>query len=327
MRRRRFARFRFSFAAVCVVLACATARASELALEFVEDRMELPPGFRVYRAAGAELCGGSYDIAFDGEGRLLVGDGQAVRRLADDDGDGLFDRFEVIAKGLGPRGPQGLLVYGDHLYAVGGDGIQVYRGYRTREGELEHAGRIGAPFSTGGDHAAHTIFRGHDDWLYFITGDGGGARDRVHITSETSPAREERAGTVFRISPDGKTWECIGAGGRNAPNLGQNELGDLFSLDSDMEWHVGLPWWRPVRLHHWVTGGDQGWQGVGAYPPYFIDNVPGIADVGRGSPDWGVFYEHTQLPDRYRGAFFVADYRWKSATTGGYATAGRLLVF
>src|SRR5262245_30504796 len=74
----------------------------------LDARFELPPGFHIYRAADPELTGGSYDIAFDGDGRLLVGDGTAVRRLEDSDHDGVYDRFEVIATGLGRRGPQGL---------------------------------------------------------------------------------------------------------------------------------------------------------------------------------------------------------------------------
>jgi putative heme-binding domain-containing protein len=294
--------------------------------EFLEDRFEIPAGFRIYRAAGPELSGGSYDLAFDGEGRLLVGDGTQVRRLEDRDGDGVYDHFEVIAGGLGPRGPQGLLVYGDRLYAVGGDGIQLFEGYRSG-GPLVKKERIGNRFGTGGDHDAHAILRGHDGYLYFISGDGGGTRDRVHITEESSPGLFERSSTVFRISPDGKRWEVVGSGGRNAPNVGINWLGDLFSLDSDMEWHVDLPWYRPVRLHHWTAGGDQGWQDVGAYPPYYLDNLPGIHDIGRGSPDWGLFYEHRELPPRYHDAYLLCDYQSKSATTGGYETSGRLFAF
>ncbi|MBI4601310.1 MAG: PQQ-binding-like beta-propeller repeat protein [Planctomycetes bacterium] len=291
---------------------------------FVEDRFEVPPGFRVYKAAGPELTGGSYDIALDGKGRLLVGDGTQVRRLEDSDGDAVFDAFEVVAEGLGPRGPQGLLVWGRRLYAVGGDGVQLFE---EEDGRYVHRGRLGRRFSTGGDHDAHAVLRGHDGHIYFITGDGGGTRERVHITEETSPALFERSCSVFRFSPDGSRWECFATGGRNAPNLGMSRLGELFSLDSDMEWHVEMPWWRPVRLHHWTAGGDQGWQDVGAYPPYYVDNLPGILDVGRGSPDWGVFYESSQLPERYRDAYLVCDYLTKSATTGGYEASGRLFAF
>jgi len=135
----------------------------------LDERFELPSGFHIYRAAGPELTGGSYAMTFDGEGRLLVGDGNAVRRLIDRDNDGVFDSFEVIATGLGWRGPQGLLVYGDRLFAVGGDGIQLFEGYRSG-GTLVHRGRIGNKLGTGGDHDAHTIFRGHDGYLYFMAG-------------------------------------------------------------------------------------------------------------------------------------------------------------
>ena len=82
-----------------------------------------------------------------------------------------------------------------------------------------------------------------------------------------------------------------------------------------------------MRLHHWAVGGDQGWQDVGALPPYYLDNLPGVLDVGRGSPNWGVFYEHTQLPARFHDAFIVCDYLWKSATDGNYSTSGRLVTF
>lgn len=294
--------------------------------EFLDDQFELPSGFHIYRAAGPELSGGSYDLCFDEQGRLLVGDGNAVRRLKDKDKDGVFDGFEVIATGLGPRGPQGLLVYGDRLYAVGGDGLQLFEGYQT-DGPLVHRGRLGAKMNTGGDHDAHTILRGHDGYLYLMAGNGAGIRGRLHITELNSPVIFERESSVFRISPDGEKWECLGSGGRNPPSLGMNYLGELFSFDSDMEWHVGLPWYRPVRLNHWAIGGDQGWQEVGAYPRYFIDCLPGILDVGRGSPNWGIFYEHHLLPDKYRNSFLVCDYRWKRESNDQYSTSGRLVAF
>lgn len=304
-----------------LALACMQA-----APDFIDEQFELPPGFRIYRAATAELAGGSYALTFDGEGRLLVGDGNAVRRMADLDGDGVFDTYEVIAQGLGWRGPQGLLVVEDNLFAVGGDGIQRFSGYRSGK-PLVHEGRIGKKFNTGGDHDAHTLLRGHDGYLYFMAGNGSGIEGRKHITEASSPCLTEREASVFRISPDGKNWECIGSGGRNPPSLGMNYLGELFSFDSDMEWHVGLPWYRPVRLNHWLTGGDQGWHDVGALPSYYIDNLPPVLEIGRGSPTSGRFYEHTQFPEKYRNSFIVCDYRWKRESDDQYATTGRLVAF
>ncbi|MEE3054486.1 MAG: HEAT repeat domain-containing protein [Planctomycetota bacterium] len=292
----------------------------------LDSQFNLPPGFHIYKAADRSLTGGSYDLVLDGEGRLLVGDGNAVRRIEDTDGDQVYDTTKVIATGLGGRGPQGLVVYGDHLYAVGGDGVQLYSGYKAG-GALKRERRLGERFNTGGDHAAHTLLRGLDGWIYMVSGDGGGIGERRHITEKSSPVIYERTASVFRFDPTGKTWECIGAGGRNPPSLGMNYLGEFFSFDSDMEWHVDLPWYRPVRLNHWATGGDQGWQGVGAYPSYYLDCLPGVLNVGRGSPNWGIFYEHTQFPQKYRDAFIACDYLWKSATSGGYANPGRLCAF
>ncbi|MEC9091371.1 MAG: hypothetical protein VX438_01610, partial [Planctomycetota bacterium] len=106
-----------------------------------------------------------------------------------------------------------------------------------------------------------------------------------------------------------------------------NYLGEFFSFDSDMEFHVDVPFYRPVSLNHWATGGDQGWQSVGAYRRYFVDALPAVREIGRGSPNWGVVYEHQQFPPSFQDSFIACDYRWKSATTGGYATSGRLVAF
>jgi len=290
----------------------------------MDAQFELPPGFHIYKAASAELTGGSYAMTFDGQGRLLVGDGTAVRRLSGDE-NGSFIRSETIANNLGWRGPQGLLVFGDKLYAAGGDGVQMFEGYAS--GTLVPRGRIGNKFSTGGDHDAHTLLRGFDNHIYLMAGNGAGIKDRDHITEARSPMLFEREASIFRFDSDGTHWECIAADGRNPPNLGLNYLGDFFSFDSDMEWHVGLPWYRPVRLNHWIVGGDQGWQEVGAYPPYYIDALPGILNVGRGSPTWGTFYEHLQFPEKYRDAFIVCDYRWKVESNDQYTSSGRLVCF
>jgi len=96
--------------AAAIILAVAMPASTPALPPLLDTQFELARGLHIYRAAGPEISAGSYALTFDGEGRLLVGDGNAVRRLQDSDGDGVFDRFEVIATGLGWRGPQGLLV-------------------------------------------------------------------------------------------------------------------------------------------------------------------------------------------------------------------------
>jgi len=85
------------------------------------------------------------NITFDGEGRLLVGDGTrcgvSKMRPATECSTG----SRLSPPRLGPRGPQGLLVLGDRLYAVGDDGLQLFEGYRSG-GPLQHKGRIGRNF-------------------------------------------------------------------------------------------------------------------------------------------------------------------------------------
>ena len=53
--------------------------------------------------------------------------------------------------------------------------------------------------------------------------------------------------------------------------------GELFTFDSDMEWDVGLPWYRPVRVNHCPIGAEFGWRnGAGKWPTYFFDSLPGV---------------------------------------------------
>ncbi len=84
-----------------------------------------------------------------------------------------------------------------------------------------------------------------------------------------------------------------------------------------MEWDVGAYWYRPVRVNHCTAGAEFGWRsGAAKWPPYYFDSLPGTVDVGRGSPTGIIFYDHTQFPERFRGAFIGCDW-----------SMGRLLAF
>src|SRR5262249_30651220 len=98
-------------------------------------------------------------------------------------------------------------------------------------------------------------------------------------------------------------------GYRNAYDLAFDAGGELFTVDSDMEWDVGLPWYRPVRVIHCVEGGDYGSRrGSSPWPPEFPDALPWAAEIGRGSPTGVAFCTSRSFPERYRGALVVADW-------------------
>ena len=63
------------------------------------------------------------------------------------------------------------------------------------------------------------------------------------MTDEKAPG-----GFICRVSPDGKNWELVSMGYRNPFDIAFNRDGELFTYDSDMEWDVNTPWYRPTRV-------------------------------------------------------------------------------
>ena len=50
-------------------------------------------------------------------------------------------------------------------------------------------------------------------------------------------------------------------GMRNAYAVACDRGGELFTFDSDTEFDIGLPWYRPTRVLHCVSRADFGWRG------------------------------------------------------------------
>ncbi len=307
------------FAALLVLLALSPRGAG---IDFLDERFQLPPGFRIYQYASKEVAPGGYSVAFDGEGRVYVGGDGTILRLLDRDGDGVAEASEKVAEGLGKRCPQGLLIVGNKIYASSDKGLVI-----LEDGKRRMAGGL---LRAGGDHGTHALIRGLDGFIYFAAGNGSGAKERSHITEETSICRTIEGATIFRIDPDGKRWEAWGTGGRNFYGFAMDEMGEAFIVDSDGEWHYALPQYGTVRFWHSPPGADRGWRdhtGEGCRPGYWPDVYPSLADLGRGSPSASVFYEHTQFPEPYRGTFLSGDYMWKRVdnNTHAYVTSGRIL--
>ncbi len=116
-------------------------------------------------------------------------------------------------------------------------------------------------------------------------------------------------GQILRTDIDGKIVEVFAGGLRNPYSMTFSRGGELFTSDSDMEWDIGLPWYRPTRALHVVPGGEYGWRsGWAVWPEYYFDSLPAVANTGPGSPTGMVAYNHVMFPRRFHDSLFVGDW-------------------
>ena len=118
-------------------------------------------------------------------------------------------------------------------------------------------------------------------------------------------------GHVIRTDAEGKQWDLVAGGFRNAYGIAFNADGEMFTYDSDMEWDAGAPWYRPTRVHHIVSGADYGWrQGTGKWPAWMPESLPANLDVGLGSPTSVEFGTRSNFPAKYRDALFILEWAY-----------------
>ncbi len=201
-------------------------------------------------------------------------------RVRDTDGDDRLDRVELLRalEGGGDHGWHGILPGPDRksLYAVAGNNTIAPR----------LAGSRVPPFWS-------------EDHLLPRLPDAGG-----HMKGVLAPG-----GVIYRVSPDGRDWEMIAHGFRNTYDAAINRDGELFTYDADMEWDMGTPWYRPTRICLATSGAEFGWRnGTGKWPAYQPDSLPGILDIGPGSPTGVTFGHGARFPAKYREAMFAADW-------------------
>jgi putative heme-binding domain-containing protein len=294
-------------------------------------RFRTPEGFRVTAVAAPRVTGSAISLNFDPQGRPCVGvERGPIVRLLDADRDGQYEGKEVIAPRM--SNCQGFAFIGDALFAVG-DGPQGAGLYRLRDadadGVFEAIELVRATKGGMGEHGPHAVTLGPDGWLYDNNG------NHAHLLPPIDPASPINAasqyegellphyddarghaagimapgGEILRSPDGGKTWQRVVAGFRNEYDFAFNRDGELFTFDSDMEWDIGLPWYRPVRVNHCPPGAEFGWRnGSGKWPPYYFDSLPAVLDTGRGSPTGVTFYQGRQFPADYDDNFLICDW-------------------
>ncbi|MEX0716515.1 MAG: c-type cytochrome [Planctomycetaceae bacterium] len=209
------------------------------------------------------------------------GPGSGLYRARDTDGDDQYDEVTLLKrlKGGGEHGPHALRLSPD------GKSLYVVCGNHTDPPEKFDASRL--PSNWG------------EDLLLPRQWDANG-----HAAGRLAPG-----GWIARTDPDGKTWEITSSGYRNAYDMAFNADGELFAYDSDMEWDMGSPWYRPTRVVHATSGSEFGWRsGTGKWPEYYVDSLPPLLDIGPGSPVGVEFGYGAKFPAKYQKALYILDW-------------------
>lgn len=235
-------------------------------------------------------------------------------RLTDTDGDDMLDQVELLRalEGSGEHGPHSVVVAPD------GENLLVLCGNMTKLTEIVSS-RV--PTNWAEERLVPRIEDARGFW-------GG-----------YSPP----GGCLYQVDPDGQRWELLCCGFRNPFDLVVLPNGQIVVYDADMEWDMGLPWYRATRYCAGQSGADYGWRKGSAKWAMDYPEAPAILqDIGPGSPtgmayvpgaeggiiglDWtfGTAYFEGQ-PWKFGVPFPVADVTLSQRKDGGVfvVTGGR----
>ena len=204
-------------------------------------------------------------------------------RITDSNGDDELDKVEMLRE-LGARGDHGV-----HAVVPSPDGKSLYliTGNSTTPTDLAANSQV--PQVWGEDHLLPSFPDG-----------------RGHNRGVLAPG-----GIIYKVDPDGKNFEAYANGFRNIFDAAFNRNGDLFTYDADMEYDFNVPWYRPTRICQVTSGSEFGWRnGAGKRPVFYPDNLPGVLDIGPGSPTGVTFGYGAKFPAKYQNALYALDWSW-----------------
>lgn len=299
-------------------------------LQDIVGRFVTPKGFRVEQVASDKQVGSVVNLTFDHKGRpaIAVQDG-GILLLEDSNKDGTYEKKTIFsnqiktAHGMEFLGPGELLV---HANGPGGTGLYLLKD-TNGDDQSDSIELITPSVGEIAEHGPHEIELGPDGFLYILFGNHSSPDTYLDPLSASRGLWEDHllpryldprghathiqvpGGTLHRFNFPKRHWEQIAGGFRNPFDFAIDSSGEILTFESDMEWDLGLPWYRETRVLHVIPGGDYGWRtGSSKFPSYYMDTLPSVDESGRGSPVGVAFYQHHVYPEKYRGALFMGDW-------------------
>lgn len=236
--------------------------------------------FKIGFAHGLLYAFNSLYVMVNDEGDTTLKRRSGLYRLEDTNRDDQYDKITLLKRleGQGEHGPHSPVLSPDKksIYVIAGNFTDIPK---------------------------MDAYRGSNDWridnLLPLIRDPNGHDNIVNT----------HGGWIARMDSAGNNWELISSGFRNPFDLTFNLEGEMFAYDSDMEWDIGLPWYRPTRICHVTSGSEFGWRpGTEKWSPAYPDNLPPVINVGQGSPTSFFSGRDAHFPEKYRKSLFAFDW-------------------
>ena len=302
------------------------------------DRITVAKGFQaelLYSVPGVEQ-GSWVNLCTDNKGRLLVSDQfGGMYRITPPAAGEVLEAADVEKVPADIRAINGMVWAFDALYVGVNDYEQKIPSglYRITDSDGDDSldkVELLREIESKSDHGVHALMPTPDGKaLYLITGNNA----KPPVIEDSSPVRQvwgedhllpsmpdgrghnrgvlAPGGIIYRVSPDGEQFEAFASGFRNIFDAAVNHDGELFTYDADMEYDFNTPWYRPTRICHVTSGAEFGWRnGAGKRMPFYADNMPGILDIGPGSPTGVTFGYGAKFPAKFQTALFALDWSW-----------------
>ena len=276
----------------------------------------LPDGFEIRRIHDAAADEGSWvSLSFDPHGRPVIGKEQRglLRLTLDNDGDRVIGA-ETVEDSLGEC--RGLVWRDEMLYAHANRDKTLARLPDVADRDRYDPAISVITTEGGPGHGRNALTVGPDGAIHGIVGDDIEVPETAIRRARPEPGAPRELGHWFRLVEDNGevTWEAMNRGLRNPYGIAFHPDGEAFTYDADNEGDVGLPFYRPTRINHLVSGANYGWhQARGnrrSLPVYAADSVPTTLDLGRGSPTAVRFGHRSHFPGRWRDALYVLDWAY-----------------